>query len=427
MARAILRKQNPVTARFTEIGRCYKGSPKGTSKRGYAGGDDYASSYIRFEPAERLKLHPATTDAFESLYEEFKARWEVLIKEGRVRIRFPHYGIDENFVWSNKVIKAIGGTEKTFRECDGTTCTKWVESAQHPTKKGQTIPKFVRGEKACSAIEGKECPEGCQAKGMLKFMVPDLYPGGIILFPLNSPVDISAIAGYLEPFKNTDLSAIPFSLFRKPDPLSWEEKGEMKSKAENWGLHLEIDPQISMLMMESRQRRFIGELQGDVSIAALTPEKPKSLAPASEELPAFGKSEDGYNFTIKVQTAIRNGSVDELNSAIEDALELVHANLYDFKSGIAFVEREQNRAMEALRDRTMPTVEVVPNDPFLTREEGLELWKLAASAKFTESTAKQCLNDLKIESFAKIPRDRASEVRKALSDTALALQYSTVE
>jgi hypothetical protein len=214
MNRAILRKSNPVIVRWEEAGRCYKGSPKGTSQRNsrYEGGDDYESSYIRFEPAERFKAYPATTADFENLYAELKDGWTGLMRLGHIPIRFPFPTIEENFNWENKIIKKIGGSEKTFRRCDGTTCSLWVESKAHPTKRGQTIPSFIRGSKPCSAVEGNECPEGCAAKGMLKFMVPTLYAGGIVVFPLNSPVDISTIAGCLEPFRNFDLSAIPFTL-----------------------------------------------------------------------------------------------------------------------------------------------------------------------------------------------------------------------
>ncbi|MGL4909734.1 MAG: hypothetical protein ACRC4J_00835, partial [Cetobacterium sp.] len=397
MSRSILRKNVEIQPRFVEIGRCYKGTPKGTSKRGYAGGDDYNSSYLRFEPSDRLKFHPASSNQYENMHAELKARWETLIKDGRVKIRFPLPSVDENFVWSNKVIKAIANTEKTFRECDGVTCTKWVESIPHPTKTNQTLPKFVKGSKPCSAVEGKECPEGCQAKGLLKFMVPDLYPGGIIILPLNSPVDIGAIAGYLKPFENIDLSAIPFSLFRKASPVSWEEKGEIKTKAENWGLHLEIDPQMSMLMMASKKRQFIGELQGQPKllsqpIAALPPAR-------TETLPTFGKSDDGYQFVARMQSAIQLGSTAELDAAVDDAMDLVHSGLYEFKSGVAFIDYEYKRALQAISDRSLPS-----EDPRLSLVR--KLFALARDLGYTDGNEFKTLvkTALKVESFNDIPQ-----------------------
>lgn len=350
MARAILRKNNPVQQRLTEIGRCYKGSPKGTSNKGrYKGGDDYASSYIRFEPSDRLKLYPATQEGFENLFEELKSAWEAMISHGSIKIRFPHSTVDENFVWSNKVVKEVGGTTKTFRECDGSTCTKWVETAPHPTIPNKTIPIFKRGSIPCSAIEGKECPEGCQAKGMLKFMVPDLYAGGIILFPLNSPVDVSAIAGYLEPYRNMDLSAIPFSLFRMEAPVSWEEGGEMKTK-NNWGLHLELDPQVSRLMLQGVERRYMAQLeQGDFTpVRSLPAPATRALPPApKDDLMPLAKAEDGYLFLERVQDAILNRDLTALTEAVSDARDLIYSGLYD-RSSHYWVDREEKRALEMI-------------------------------------------------------------------------------
>ena len=361
MTRAIIRKQNPVISRLVEIGRCRKGTPKGTSVRKWEGGDDYASHYIRFEPEERLKLHPASTDDYESLYDELKAAWDQMMAQGHIKIRFPHATIAENFPYSNKLIKKIGSTEKTFRECDGQTCTRWTEDGKHPTNPNRTIPVFKRGSIPCSAIEGKSCPMGCAPWGMLKFMVPDFYPGGVILFPLSSPVDISAIAGYLEPYQNYDLSAIPFNLFRREDSVSWEEKGEMK-QGKNWGLHIGVDPTITRLMMESKSRNFITQLEGGSAIAPLPPAPVNALPPAQERLPDFSRSDDGMIFKAAVSKAIRNGSLQELEGAIDNALELIFSEIYD-ESGRAFVERQEQNAREAIRDAQVAIAVKLPPQP----------------------------------------------------------------
>ena len=361
MTRSIIRRQNPVISRLIEIGRCYKGSPKGTSKRGYAGGDDYASHYIRFQPEERLKLHPATSDDFQNLYDELKASWDQMMQQGHLKIRFPHATIEENFPYSNKLIKAIGATTKTLRECDGETCTKWTEDGKHPTKQGQTIPIVKRGSMPCAAVEGKSCPMGCQASGMLKFMMPDFYPGGVILFPFNSLVDISTIAGYLEPYRGYDLAAIPFNLFRREDNISYEEKGETKQK-KNWGLHLGIDPTITRLMMESKSRNFITQLEGGSAIAPLPPAPVNALPPAQERLPDFSRSDDGMIFKAAVSKAIRNGSLQELEGAVDNALELIFSEIYD-ESGRAFVERQEQNAREAIRDAQVAIAVKLPPQP----------------------------------------------------------------
>jgi hypothetical protein len=348
MSRAIIRSNNPVQQRLVEIGRCYKGGRKGTSTKGrFAGGDDYESPYFRFEPSDRLKYTPANLEGYTNLYEELKAAWEELIAQGSIRIRFPYSTIEENYVWSNKVVKEIGGTTKTFRECDGVTCTKWVESVPHPTIKGKTIPQFKRGAMPCSAIEGKECPEGCQAKGMLKFMVPELYAGGIVLFPLNSPIDVGAIRAYLEPYRNFDLSAIPFSLFRMEADVSWEEKGEIKTK-KNWGLHLQLDPQVARLMMQGSEKRYMAQLgEGNFTPARSLPPTTRALPPAEKPLMMLGQTEDGYLIEQRVHDAILRRDLTALNEILSDARDLVYSGLYD-RSSHHWIDREEKRALEMI-------------------------------------------------------------------------------
>jgi len=202
---------------------------------------------------------------------------------------------------------------------------------------------------------------GCAPWGMLKFMVPDFYPGGVILFPLSSPVDISAIAGYLEPYQNYDLSAIPFNLFRREDSVSWEEKGEMK-QGKNWGLHIGVDPTITRLMMESKERNFITQLEGGSAIATLQPAPVNALPPAQERLPDFSRSSDGMSFKQAVSLAIRNGSLQELEDAVDNALELIFSGLYD-ESGRAFVERQEQNAREAMRDAQVAIAVKLPPQP----------------------------------------------------------------
>lgn len=432
MSRAIIRKQNPIVSRLVEIGRCYKGSPKGTSKRGYAGGDDYASHYFRLEPEQRLKLHPATSDRFANLYDELKAAWEEMISQGGIKIRFPHSTIEENFPYSNRLIKQIGGTAKTFRECDGQTCTKWVEDEPHPSRKGQTIPKFKRGAIPCAAADGKECPMGCQAQGMLKFMVPDLYPGGVVLFPMNSPVDISAIAGYLEPYRQYDLSAIPFNLFRREDTISYDDRGEIKQK-KNWGLHLTIDPTITRLMLLSKERQFLAGLNGDLMAPVISPASAAAALPASKsQLPGFRGSDDAFNFTARVQESIRACSTEMLNRAIEDARDLIHSNLYD-RSGHEFIDREQERAMHLIRESSPYKAAEKAEGPAISVEavvaaepsefvEGEELKALVAIAKengWNSDSLKIRLNEIGINGSKKIPRDRLSEVSLIVGKTAI--------
>lgn len=349
MVRSILRRDRQVEGRLVEIGRIYKGQPKGTSTRSvkYKGGDDYNSPYLRFEPAERLLYVGATNPKFPNLHDELKAAWEDLIKEGRVRIRFFYPTIKENFAWSNKVVKEIGRTTKTFRECDGITCTRWTESAPHPTKPGETIPIFKRGEMTCAAIDGNECPLGCEAKGWIKFIVPDLYAGGLVFFPLNSPMDISNIEAELNPYKNLDLTAIPFSLFRKKDLVSYEVKGKSQDK-DNWGIHLEPDPTMVRLMMQGSQQRYMQQLSvGNFAPVRSLPTAPTPALPAAPELRSLKGTDDGLLFEQRVHEAIIKGDRAELSLAVSDARDWVYSGLYD-QSSLNWINSEEERAEEAI-------------------------------------------------------------------------------
>ena len=453
---AIVRKQNPIQARLVEIGRCYKGGASGTSKKSslYKGGDDFASSYIRFEPADRFKLSPASSDKFHNLFEELKAAWEDMISQGSISIRFPSPTIEENFTYSNKVTKGIGNTTKTFRECDGETCTKWVESAPHPVKSGQTIPVFKRGAKPCSAIEGKDCPEGCKAKGMLKFMIPDLYPGGIIVFPLNSPVDVGAIAAYLEPFRSLDLSAVPFNLFRMKQDVSWEEKGETKSKA-NWGIHLAIDPTFSRLMLQGSERRYRAQMEiGDFTpVRSLRSNSAiASLPPATETLPSLRRTDDGMAFQQDVQRSIRETDIALLREVVEDAKELVWSGIYS-KESMGWIESEERRAMEAIARVPTARVELAPQraaqpkrsqatsstseatieapatvvsdgDELISKSDRAHLWKTAQSTGYSEDGFRGLVEMFGFSGSEKITAIAYEGILEAAADRDLAIEMN---
>lgn len=359
MGRAIMRADAPVIVRLSEVGRLYKGSPKGTSKRGYAGGDDYASEYIRFEPSERFKTEPPTEPGFENLFDQLKERWEVLIARGAVKVRFPFSSIEENFPWENKVIKKWGNSEKTVTRCNGISCSMWIEDS---IVDGKTRPTIKRGNRPCAAKEGdRECPLGCSPKGMLKLVIPELYPAGVVIFPLGSPIDISSVLGSLKPFEAYDLSGIPFNLYRKGETVSWTDPKRGEQSKINFGVCLEIDPAIASGLLDSRARQFNRLLEADF-IEADVSEPQRSITPAASkalQAPQFPRSDDGMAFSREIVVCVQNLDEDALRSAVEDAIELVSSGYYD-ESGIRWIESEYDRALRLIQQNSIAPVKPAP-------------------------------------------------------------------
>jgi hypothetical protein len=381
MARSILRVSDPVRVQFSEIGRLYKGSPKGTSKRGYAGGDDYESHYLRFEPADRLKLQPATESGFGSLHDELKARWETLINQGSVRFVFPFSTIEECFPWENKVVKTIGGTAKTMVRCDGVTCSLWTENEE---VKGKSRPVLKRGDRPCQA-DDRHCPLGCAPKGMLKMMIPDLYPGGLVCFPIGSTIDIAAILGGLEPFKNYDLRGIPFSLFRKQEIITWEQNGETKTKV-NWGVKVEVLPTIAAKLQAKHVRDFDQYLDGEVGQARSIGAAKAALP--SAKVPTMKGSDDGYRLISDLAKAVRNHNLEAIETIQSDALELVDSGFYD-EASIAFIHYECDRSRALIKEvlTANPIVQKIVFFQKVTEYSKPELLELVASLGLPQSSS----------------------------------------
>lgn len=326
--------------KLTEIGRLYKGSPKGTSVRKYAGGDDYASHYLRFEPDDRFKLSPATTAGFANLHEELKARWESLISKGSVSIRFPYQGVSANWQWSNKLVKMVGDRGKTFVECDGATCTKW-------TQPGAKRPEFIKGSKPCAAgPEDKDCPLGCKPYGMLTFYVPELHPGGVVLFPLKGPIDVGNIQSYLNSYAAFDLTAVPFSLFRRSQEVSYvDSKGVSQSKI-NWGLHLEIDPTIAQLMLQGRATAYERQLASG-NVGQLSPASQPVLEAAVIAAPDYRQSQQWMSYQNAITRAAQSGDRAQITALAEAEKRSIGRGDFDM-AGMTLVDREVVRAMDMI-------------------------------------------------------------------------------
>jgi hypothetical protein len=391
--------------KLTEIGRLYKGGPKGTSARGYAGGDDYASHYLRFEPDVRFKLSPATSPEFKNLHDELKARWETLIARGSVQIRFPYQGVDANWSWSNKLIKVVGGTGRTFNECDGTTCTKWTESG----KKG---PEMVRGSRPCAAgPDDKNCPVGCKPHGMLKFYVPELHPGGVVLFPLKGPIDVGNIQSYLNSYAAFDLTAVPFSLFRREQVVEYlDGKGNSQSKI-NWGLHLEVDPTIAQLMLQGRAAAYERQLaSGDIRLLSA------SAAPALEATvvaaPDYSASQQYMDFQNAITKATQNCDIDRVLSLVDAEKRSIGGGDFDL-AGLRLVDRELTRAMDMI-NAAPPAAPEVPAwaDALAAKREELGLSredvKELASKATPQIVLDKKLTDKNLNRLFKLMEDAAA-------------------
>lgn len=95
-SRKIMVLDRPASVRIHEVGRLFKGDPKGVSASGKPTvGRDYNSHYLRFEPDDRFKNEPSE-QGFPSLYEELKARWEKLIARKSVSVRLPFSNLIPN-------------------------------------------------------------------------------------------------------------------------------------------------------------------------------------------------------------------------------------------------------------------------------------------------------------------------------------------
>lgn len=337
MAKIIRKENRQMFDRMTEVGRLYKGSPSGTSSKGaYRGGDDYASHYLRFEPADRFKQQPST-NGHENLHAELKAKWEDLIAQGSIVVQFPSDRVREVFDWDNLVIKELkknSGAKKTFFRCDGNTCSKWTEYPDNGP------PQFKSGARACFAgPNDAECPMGCKPKGMLRLFVPQLHPG-LIVFPINSPIDVTAIDDYLHGFVNRgiSLSGGIFRLFRKADDVSFEQNGETKSKT-NWGVHLEIEPTLAQLFLQSRSDSYLRHLSGQT-------DRPLALAGARVE--DYRQSDDHFALQNRITAAARSGDAAAVQAIATEEKRRLPQSQYD-PSAYQIVDREVQRGIEMVQ------------------------------------------------------------------------------
>lgn len=392
MARKAMVLSAPARINISEVGRLFKGSPKGVNQKTGKPtiGKDYNSHYLRFEPDPRFK-NERSSNGFPSLYEELKDRWENIISGQSVKVRLPFPSLSECMVIDNNVMIKWGAGTRKAASCDGTTCTL---SFTTETENGKRKHVFDRTPKPCMVADDGFCPMGCAPKALLKLIIPDLYPGGIVVFPLGSPIDIDSVRGSLSRFEQYGLHCVPFSLFRKATRVNFSDDRGDQSR-DNWGVNMEIDPEVASKLMMKTDRRFNHFLESDDDIIDVeTSEPQRSLAPAKAQpqAPSFQKSDDGFNFLNQVRAALNGASLDFLSEAVEIATELVESGYYD-RSGLAFISREEDRARSTIREMGVQPIVATPKPATVPIVQSQVKRMSAASAQInffrqkTESTA----------------------------------------
>lgn len=412
---------NTPIARFEEVGRLYKGNPK--PERGP--GRDYASSYLRFEPADRFTREASATHA--NMAEEMKARWESIIKTGAVKIIFPFASIAEVFPVANRVTKMVGASAKTMVACDPRTGrnTKWVEDQ---IINGKTAPKVVAGDRPCQASDDGVCPLGCIPRAMLKISIPELWPGGIVLFPMGSIIDIGNILGALQPYDGIDLRGVPsWSLFRKEEQISWEDPAKGTQTKANWGINLTIDPQITAKLAAQQQRQFLRSIDEDAP--AIAPTAQKVIAPA--RLRQFRGSADHQAMQAAMEAAAKALDSEGVTAALVAALEMIDGGFYD-EAGRSII----NGAWELAQDRIATrrhygqqeanpkafaaAVAAEPEEEpieLIDPEEAKAFWETLKAMGWDLPTLKTRLEPLGYQSLKAVPADLWGEVSEALLAT----------
>lgn len=251
-------RPQPVQVKVAEIGRIFKGGKKGTSTRGYAGGDDL--DHFRFEPNERLKDFPI--DGGTNAYDLLRDRWNELGDKPRtIPIRFIHSDPGLIFTASNEVWSNKGGNERCIRRCNGETVL--LHYQDRPNARGQSQPVLSRQPMPCAAQPGEnKCPMDCKPTGRLAFVIPQLgYPGQILL-TTHSIHDITELQGNLAAYANFDLSKIPFLLCRSLKSCPHHKPDGTVMPQKKWLLHLEIDPEFGNSILNSQAIQYRAMLEG---------------------------------------------------------------------------------------------------------------------------------------------------------------------
>jgi hypothetical protein len=377
---AIMRR-GPVRRQFPEIGRLYKGTPKTSGKIG----KDYKSHYLRFQPDQTIISLPSSGN-FENLGEELLDSWENLIAQQVIDIRLPYPTITENFWWANEAGKEFPKGYRTLFRCDGETMFLRTEFSKD--SQGKNLVRHQAGEWTCEASEDGVCPHGCEPKGFLNVIIPALYPAGIVMIPLNSPVDISTLEAQLAACEGApDLRNIPFKFYRAPKSLTWkDQKGDTQVTPQNWGLNLMIDPSAMLALLGVRENNLLAEPSARLAL------------PQQQ----FKNSAHGFIFQEDIRAAKAAGSPELVHQAVDAALEV--AGLYDAESTRSFITYEADRALDMIEESSFPVI---------AGEERQRLFDIAREAGLGNEDMRLTLQNLGIH--GQIPLARLAEVEAAFA------------
>jgi hypothetical protein len=343
-----------VQPQVPEIGRIFKGDPKRPGKKPGTMIFGQDLDYFRFEPAERTKALPFGSG---TLYDHLKNRWEAIKEETggwrSLQIRFPFSRFEDIYHHGkNRKWAEIGGRQTCVRECNGATVNKMLVEIGGGKKVVQ------RGTWACSMQDGdRECPEGCKAEAMLKFMIPALGYPGMIIFTTRSGHDITEIKKNLLPYYGLDYASMPFRLFRALSPCDHHQEDGTVRRQDKWLCYLEIDAEFGMLQMQGRERQYRAQLSGQ-PIQALPAAPALALPPSASNL-----DQQWFEFMGEIQACIGGRSHRPLMQVIESALNIFPESWHDK------IYAEHDRAASAIGSISMPVSVIEAPD---TARENLE-------------------------------------------------------
>jgi hypothetical protein len=186
---------------------------------------------------------------------------------------------------------------------------------------------------------------------MLKFYVPELHPGGVVLFPLKGPIDVGNIQSYLNSYAGFDLTAVPFSLFRREQEVEYVDgKGNQQRKI-NWGLHLEVDPTIAQLMLQGKATAYERQLKsGDIRL--LSGASQPVLEAAVVAAPDYSQSQQYMDYQNAMTKAAQAGDTDRVIALADAEKQSIGGGDFDL-AGLRLVDREVMRAMDMITSERM--------------------------------------------------------------------------
>jgi hypothetical protein len=208
--------------RLTEIGRIYKGAPKGEK----APGKDL--DYFRFKG----------TDADANA--AWLAAYPTPEAARRIKIFMPYAQADQNFSAFRELRNKVG----LVHRCDGDLIWDYDQSG----KLAQTDkPCPCKGMPDRVGDNNAINPAKCRPVGRLMMIVEALDRLGYVLFSMTSMIDITRLSTELTAIEQTigQLQGIPLILTRRPESISSPTTNGSRAAITRNMCHVEVDPEWS--------------------------------------------------------------------------------------------------------------------------------------------------------------------------------------